>query len=213
MSLFDRLFRSKKDSQSPERPGGLERQLQHLEARAKDALLGARGSLLNRAGDVCLKAGDRERALRYFGESIDCLLADEQPEPARGVAKKIIRVQPESVRTLCTLAWLDLAGRQYAAALSNVREYVEAVKRAGREEMAVGPLVDMAQVVRDTEFLQEAAKALEELGAHSKAELVREWCGAGGSPNAPQDPTELSAMCLKAASGSNELRRSEGAVA
>ena len=58
---------------------------------------------MNRAGDLCLRAGDRVRALRYYGRAIDALLGDGQPEAARGVANKIIRVHPDAIRTLCTL--------------------------------------------------------------------------------------------------------------
>ncbi len=210
MSLLGRLFGSRAPAGSS---GGLERELRHLEAQAKDAPLGARGTLLNRAGDACLKAGNRERALRYFGEAIDALLADEQPEPARGVARKIIRIHPDAVRTLCTLAWLELAARRGTPAIRHLKDYVRAVKRAGREEMATGPILEMARTVRDPEFLEAAAEALEEIGVSTKADLVREWAAGGGHPQAPEDPRELSILCFQGATGSNAQRRAEGAMA
>ncbi len=213
MSLFDRFFGSRKGTAPGKSPGNLERQLKDLESQAREAPLGTRGTLLNRAGDVCLKAGDRGRALRYFGEAIDTLLADEQGETARGVARKIIRVHPEAVRTLCTLTWLDLSVRQNAAAVQHLKEYVRAVKRSGREDMATGPILEMARTVRDDDFLREAAKALDELGASRDAGRVRQWGEAGGSPEAPDGDHELSGLCFRNAAGSNALRRAEGAVA
>ncbi|MEE2900180.1 MAG: hypothetical protein VX815_17095, partial [Gemmatimonadota bacterium] len=62
-------------------------------------------------GDFALGAGDRARALKYYGHAIDAFLEDDQREAARGVANKLIRVHPEVVRTLCTLTWLDLGAR------------------------------------------------------------------------------------------------------
>ena len=192
---------------------GLERQLKELEAQAEGAPLATRGPLLNRAGDMCLKAGDRLRALRYFGEAIDTLLTDEQPEPARGVAKKIIRIHPEAVRTLCTLTWLDCAARQTAASILDLRKYVEAAKRGGQEALTGKQILEMARLSDQVDFLEEAAKALEELGRSMDATAIRGWVALGGSPEAPEDPLELSAACFKAAMGSNARRKSEGALA
>ena len=153
------------------------------------------------------------RALRYFGEAIDTLLMDEQPEPARGVAKKIIRVHPEAVRTLCTLTWLDLAARQTAAGILDLRKYVEAAKRGGREDLAAEQILEMARNCRDEDFLGEAAKALEDLGDAKNARQVRAWVKNGGSKEAPEDPQELSTACFRAAMGSNAQRKAEGALA
>ncbi len=213
MSFLDRFFRSAKDAPSAKGSGDLESHLRNLEAQAKGAAPGPRGRLLNRAGDLCVRAAERERALRYFGGAIDALLDDHQPEPARAVARKILRVHPGAVRTLCTLTWLDLAARHNKAAGQHLLEYVKAAAGAGREAMAWGPILEMGSLVKDVEFLGVAVAALEELGAPRDAARVREWVAAGGSPRSTSDPTELASLCLRAAVGSNLKRRAEGAVA
>jgi hypothetical protein len=95
-------------------------QLKELAAEAERASPGARWAVFNRLGDAYLKADDRLRALRYFGKAIDALLEDDQPEPARAVAKKVIRLHPEAIRTLCTLTWLDLASMKPGAAAASL---------------------------------------------------------------------------------------------
>jgi tetratricopeptide (TPR) repeat protein len=213
MSFLGKLFGSK--SSAPKARGGadLEKQLAELESQAEKAPLGFQGRPLNRAGDVCLQAGDRDRALRYYGLAIDSLLDDVQPEAARGVANKIIRVHPAAVRTLCTLTWLDLASRHIATAVEDVKLYAEAAKAGQRQDMAAPEVLAMAQHMGNEEFLQAAAQALAVLGATDDATKVEGWAKKGGSGEHLDDPEELSAACLKAAVGSNRGRGADGAVA
>jgi hypothetical protein len=201
---FTDWFRSKSSGPEAGGRGNLERRLQRLEEESKRAGAGYQWGPLNRAGDLCLREGDRERALEYYGRTIDTLLADEQREAARGVANKIIRVHPGALRTLCTLTWLDLAARHMATALLHLRDYVEGAKKAGREEITAGQILEMARVNPEDEFLGAAADALDHLGYPEKAGVVREWLRAGGSPEALEDPEELAQACLQWAIGSNE---------
>lgn len=207
MASFSKWFRSKPRPGS--RAGGtddLDGRLEALERESKRADPGFQWGPLNRAGDLCLRAGDRARALEYYGRTIDTLLADEQREAARGVANKIIRVHAEAVRTLCTLTWLDLAARHTATALLHLRDYVEAAKRQGQESLASDEIVEMARVSPDEEFLGAAADALDRLDFPDKAGIVREWLRAGGSPDVLRENEELAARCLQAAIGANSER-------
>ncbi len=199
MSLLHRLFGSKRSSPQGGMTRTLGKQVRDLEAQAEGAPPGTRGTLLNRAGDVCMRAGDHERALEYFRESIDLLLEDEQPEPARGVAKKIIRVHPKTVRTHCTLAWLNLATGQTAGALASLRDYVDAAERQNATDRAGPHILEMARVTTDKAFLQEVGAALKTLGFPREAETVGEWLEAGGSPESQGKPGRLRRYCFKAA--------------
>jgi len=190
-----------------------ERRLKEMAAEAEKASAGARWAIFNRLGDAYLKAGDRLRALRYFGKAIDALLEDDQPEPARAVAKKVIRLHPEAIRTLCTLTWLDLASGKSAAAVKSLREYVKVAREGLREKLAGGQILEMARVVRDPIFLEEAASALDKLGCTADGAQVREWIADGGCPDAPTDQTELYHRCLKAAIGSNIKMKTQGTLA
>lgn len=200
---FTDWFRSRGGSASP---GGqdLDAQLERLEDESKKAGAGFQWGPLNRAGDLCLRAGEHDRALEYYGRTIDTLLADGQREAARGVANKIIRVHPRALRTLCTLTWLDLAARHMATALLHLRDYVEGAVEGGREDIAASQILEMARLNPEEEFLGSAADALDRLGFPDKAGIVREWLRNGRSPEALDDPEALADACLGAAIGSNE---------
>src|SRR5688572_588714 len=131
MSFLSRMFGSKeKEEEPPKARGGLTQRLERLEQEAQNAAPGYVGTSYNRAGDIALREGDADRAMMYYGRAIDAFLDDEQPEAARGVANKIIRLRPGAVRTLCTLMWLDLAAKHTATALLHLRDYVDAAKNA-----------------------------------------------------------------------------------
>ncbi|MGD2044756.1 MAG: hypothetical protein PVJ80_08775 [Gemmatimonadota bacterium] len=202
MSFLSRLFGSKEGA--PKQPEArLTQRLEKLEAEAQNAAPGYVGTSYNRAGDVALRSGDRERAVSFYGRAIDAFLEDGQREAARGVANKIIRVRPSAVRTLCTLTWLDLASKHSATALLHLRDYVRAARDVDESALAAKQIYEMAKVVPDSEFLGAAADALDGLDFSNKAKKVREWAGEDGSPDARSDPEELSNACLRGAVNSN----------
>lgn len=213
MSFFRRFFGPKSGGSPRGRAPSyvLAQQVRELERQAEDAPLGTKGTLLNRAGDVCMRAGDHQKALEYFRQAIDIFLEDEQPEPARGVAKKIIRVHPDTVRTHCTLAWLDLATRQPGAARRSLRDYVNAAEKWGRIDQASLQILEMSRVTSHKGFLDDAAEALAKLGFDGDAELVRGWGTAGGTPESKEDPESLSRRCMNSAiasKGAPDVKRS-----
>ena len=207
MSALPRWFGRKSEPSNGAPSGDWDRELEALEAEAKRAVRAFQGTPLNRAGDLCLRAGDKKRALSYYGRAIDALLEDGQREAARGVANKIIRVHPGAIKTLCTLTWLDLASRHMATALLHLRDYVEAAKRGGQEHITADQIYAMAKVSAQGEFLAAAADALDGLGFSGWADEVREWAKSGGAPTAIPDPDELATHCLEAALGANARGR------
>jgi hypothetical protein len=213
MSLLQKWLDFLRSSRGVGSPSVSDSQLKELAAEAERASPGVGWAAFNRLGDAYLKNGDRPRALRYFGRAIDALLEDDQPEPARAVAKKVVRLHPEAVRTLCTLTWLDLASRKTSAAVSSLREYVAAAKEGEGGRLACGQVLEMARLVADPAFLQEASEALERLGCTAESAQAREWASRGASPTAPKNPKELYALCLKAAIGSNKKMKAEGSLA
>jgi hypothetical protein len=174
-----------------------------LETQAKTADLGLRWVPLNRAGDLCDRGGDRARALQYYGRAIDAMLEDGQPEPARGLATKIVRIHPEAVKTLCTLTWLDLAAHHMASVVVHLNEYVASALRGGREDIAGEQIHMMAHVVPDAEFRGAAADALDALEFTDFAAEVRVWIEAGLTPYDEGGPGDWTELCLSHALGSN----------
>lgn len=213
MSRISKIFAPVKGAFVKKAPSDKDRLLADLEAEIERESLSFQGTLLNRAGDICMKEGDREDAVRYYGRAIDALLEDEQPEAARGVAKKIIRIRPEAIRTLCTLTWLALAARHMATARQDLREYARAAKAGGQEELAGRHILAMAKLQKDVPFLEHSAESLDELGLEDDADLVREWVLAGGAPDLPKTEENLIARCLKGAGGSISERKADGVPA
>jgi tetratricopeptide (TPR) repeat protein len=205
MTALSRWFGKKPDtpSSSPKGPRDWHKEIEALEQESKRAPRAFQGTALNKAGDVCLRAGERELALTYYGRAIDALLEDGQREAARGVANKIIRVHPEAIRTLCTLTWLDLAARHMATALMHLRDYVEAARKGRQEFLTAEQIFLMAHVAPQEEFLAAAADALDTLGFAERASKVRVWMASGGSPDRITDPEKFAAHCLDAAVGVN----------
>ena len=197
----------------PPAPQGkaLEPRLRQLEQEGRSGAPGQRGMGLNRAGDLCHRAGDRARALDYYGQAIDTYLADEQPEAARGVAQKLIRLHPLAVRTLCTLTWLDLASGHSGDARLHLEQYVEGAKRAQREALAREQILAMARSSADPDFRAAAEAALLRLldpeGAREVERMIQE-------DDPGLDPMDLPSHCFRMAVGSNRLRQEdEGAAA
>lgn len=205
MSFLSRLFGSKKASSAKKPPEGrLTLRLEKLEAEAERATPAYVGTSYNRAGDVALRSGDKDRAVGYYGRAIDAFLEDGQREAARGVANKIIRVYPTAVRTLCTLTWLDLSSKHTATALLHLRDYVQAAIEAEEAALAANQIYQMARIVPDSEFLGAVADALDGLDFSARAREVREWAIGDGSPAAVSDAEALSSACLQGAVHSNE---------
>ncbi len=205
MKRISSWFRSSKSS-SDRGQSVPEEVLADLEVEAEAAESGFRWVPLNRAGDLCDRAGDRSRALHYYGRAIDVMLEDGQPEPARGLATKIVRIHPTAVRTLCTLTWLDLASHHMASVVVHLTEYVGSAQRNGMEELAAEQIYMMAQVVTDAQFRGAAADALDALDYSDEAAEVTDWLAAGQAPHDGEPSDDWTERCLSHALGSNARR-------
>ena len=202
MKRISSWFRPSKSSSDRREPVS-EELLTDLELKSKAAGSGFRWVPLNRAGDLCDRAGDRDRALKYYGRAIDVMLEDGQPEPARGLATKIVRIHPTAVRTLCTLTWLDLASHHMASVVVHLSEYVKSAQGAGVEDLAGEQIYLMAHVAADQDFRCAAVDALSELGHTDEAAEVRDWVAAESAPHDGNPPEDWADRCLSHALGSN----------
>ena len=196
-----RWFRSD-STEGPEHEGTLTERLEELERESERATLGFTGAPLNRAGDECLQAGARERGLAYYGRAIDAYLHDGNPELARGVAQKLIRVHPQAVRTYCTLTWLDLGLGYLADARTHLGGYVAASRRAGREDLAIPQVKEMATTVSDAEFLRATSTALQDLGDDDASRELRDSLPA--DPESEAQDEDVRERCFAAAKSSGQ---------
>ena len=205
MKRLSGLFRSKNPALDRRAPV-TDVMLADLEEQAGAAESGFRWVPLNRAGDLCDRAGDRTRALHYYGRAIDVMLEDGQPEPARGLATKIVRIHPAAVRTLCTLTWLDLASHHMASVVVHLNEYVASAIKGDRQDLAGEQIYMMAHVAADQDFRCAAIDALNALGRTDDAKEVRDWVKAEKAPHDGDSPAEWADRCFSHALGSNARR-------
>jgi predicted Zn-dependent protease len=153
---------------------GLEKQLKSFEEQAEVALPGFDAQFYNRAGDLCVEAQERSRALSYYGRAIDAYLRAGRYNASGAVCRKLLRVSPGSVRARATLAWLSIGKGLLSDAQWEVEEYVEAAAGAGRADLARKHLRMMADATFNTELRSLLADQLHKLGDERAANRVLE---------------------------------------
>ena len=199
--IRDRLRRFA-GGREPDPDSGLERELSTLEAQASAALPGYEAQFLNRAGDLCLGAGQRRRALSYFGRAIDACLIAGRYDAAGGVCRKLLRIAPRAVRTRATLAWLSLGKGHIGDARQEIEEYVKSAVREGQETRAVRQLAFMARATWNPDLRRLLAQHMTALGASAEARAVMAELERTYDPRAVPTPEQQDALweqVLKAA--------------
>ncbi len=163
----------------------LERELRTLEAEAERAGPGAAAHVLNRAGDLCLGQGDRDRALNYYGRAIDASLVARRYNAAAGLCRKLLRIVPTAVRTRCTLAWLAVGRGDPDETRREIEGYVEAAQAAGQRALAIAHLRMMAETSGVPSIRSYVADRLEELGQTGVADAIRRTLAANDAYRTP----------------------------
>ena len=155
-------------------------ELATLEWLAEDAAEDFQAQLFHRAGTLCARAGDRSRALVYYGRAIDARLRLGHYDVAGSMCRKIIEIEPEVVRARCTLAFLSL-GRSllpfpFDSAADDIegeiRAYVGAARKRGQEAFAANGLHLMAEATGEDEIRELIGESLLELGDSATADQV-----------------------------------------
>ena len=192
-----------------DKSGGQEQQLmasedlQRVESALEEESRGRQTArLLNRAGDLYLVKGERQNALKRYGDAIDAYLQAGEYDNAMAVCRKIIRVVPEVIRTRRTLAWLCLGKGFLEIAREHVEAYVDASHEAGLEALAAQQLQLMAQYVERQDFRDFLAQKLEELEEPDVANRVREGHASDAVRAGGWTPVVFAAMLTP-----EELRR------
>jgi predicted Zn-dependent protease len=172
------IYRNPEDRPHPE--SGLDNRLKALEQQAEIALPGFDAQFFNRAGDLCVEAHARTRALGYYGRAIDAYLRAGRYNAAGAVCRKLLRISPGAVRARCTLAWLSIGKGLLGDAQWEVDEYVEAAIDAGQTDLARTQIRMMGEATLDPELRALLAGHLDRLGDPQGAgRLVQEGTGDG----------------------------------
>lgn len=202
--VLSRLFRSgnKRETQ-------LEKELARLEEQTQSASSGYETQFLNRAGALCVDAGQPARALGYYGRAIDVYLETGRFSAAEVLCRRVLEITPQAVRARCTLAWLELGKGFATTAADEIREYVQAAERAGQEKFATKQLMMMAEAASDDSLREGIAHHLLRLDATEKAEqlfarLYQERNGLRAPP-APDQGSLWTKLLRAALMGPKEL--------
>lgn len=201
------LFRGRS---SPAPSQRLEQELKALERQAVTASPGYETQFLNRAGNLCVEAGEPMRALSYYGRAIDAYLESGRFSAAEVLCQKLLRISPDAVRARCTLAWLAIGKGYRSTVEQELADYVGAARKAGTEGLAAKQLRMMAEAATGDELREVIAEHLLDLGEFADAERIlagifQERAGLRAPP--PADEGKLWAKLLRAAlMGPDELK-------
>jgi predicted Zn-dependent protease len=131
-----------------------------------------RARLMNMAGDLCMEAEQRERALLYFDACIDLYITARRFSAASAVCDKLVRLNPEVIRARCTLAWLAVARGLDDEAARYVEDYGDAAARLEKPGIALWQLRAMSEETDSEQVLEAIAHALLKLGDPVNADRV-----------------------------------------
>jgi tetratricopeptide (TPR) repeat protein len=150
----------------------LEKELASLERQVQSASPGYETQFLNRAGNLCVEAGESARALGYFGRAIDAYLESGRFSAAEVLCRKVLQISPQAIRARCTLAWLAIGKGMPDSARVAIGDYVAAAERGAQDSFAAKQLLMMAEATSDESLREEIGKHLIRLEAAEKAEIV-----------------------------------------
>lgn len=203
------LFRGK----SSDGGGRLDKELTALEAQAASASPGYETQFLNRAGNLCVEAGQAARALGYYGRAIDAYLESGRFSAAEVLCRKVLQIAPQAVRARCTLAWLALGKGFKDNTRAEISQYVDAAEKAGQQRFAAKQLQMMAEAAINVDLRQEIADHLLRLDAAAEADYVfgLVFQEQNGIRTAVADEGKLWGKLLRAAlMGPKELQQARG---
>ncbi len=189
------IFKHLRDSPEPE--PGLDKRLKSLEQQAEIALPGFDAQFFNRAGDLCVEAQERSRALGYYGRAIDAYLRAGRYNAAGAVCRKLLRISPSAVRARCTLAWLSIGKGLLSDAQWEVDEYVQAAVDAGQADLALTQIWLMAEATYNPQLRALLADHLHKLGDSDAARRVMDSEALGDEPK--EEAEALWSRVLRAA--------------
>ena len=94
----------------------------------------------------------------------------------------------------------------------SLASYAKAAKEGKHKRLACAQISEMARLVPEAGFLEEAAKALESMGCVADSAMVKTWAAEGTHEASLADKKRLHFLCLKAAIGSNLKLKDKGAL-
>ena len=146
---------------------------QALDASRKDGEAFADLSLYNRIGDIYLRIGQKNTAVRYYEQAIERYADQDLHTSAIALCNKVLRIQPGRSTVFLQLGRLHLATNLIADARAHYHKYAESMRERGSEPAALQALEELIEDTGDPQTvtlwvtwlaaMEEQAEALERI--------------------------------------------------
>jgi predicted Zn-dependent protease len=156
---------------------------------------------LIRAAEIATQLDRPRDGIGYYGRAIDLYIETGRLDAAAATCRKLLRMHPDAVRPLGTLAWIAVATGHTEEATLAIHNYVTAAAQAEQAEPAARSLLHMAGVVSSPKVRESIGEYLLDLGVDLEADRVLFDVYAernGLKPPRPHDKAALSAALTRA---------------
>ncbi|MDH3734089.1 MAG: tetratricopeptide repeat protein [Gemmatimonadota bacterium] len=126
---------------------------QALDASRKEGEAFADLSLYNRIGDIYLRIGQKNTAVRYYEQAIERYAEQDLHTSAIALCNKVLRIHPERSTVFLQLGRLHLATNLIADARAHYHKYAEAMRERGSDDTAFEALEELIDDTGDAQTL------------------------------------------------------------
>lgn len=106
-------------------------------------------SLYNRIGDIYLRIGQKNTAVRYYEQAIELYAEQDLHTSAIALCNKVLRILPDRSTVFLQLGRLNLATNLIAEGREHYRRYATAMRKRGSEDAALEGLEELISAIGD----------------------------------------------------------------
>jgi len=110
-------------------------------------------SLYNRIGDIYLRIGQKNTAVRYYEQAIERYAEQDLHTSAIALCNKVLRIHPERSTIFLQMGRLHLATSLIADARAHYHKYAESMRERGTDEAALEALEELIDETGDAQTL------------------------------------------------------------
>ncbi len=123
---------------------------QALDASRKESQGFVDLSLYNRIGDIYLRIGQKNTAVRYYEQAIELYAEQDLHTSAIALCNKVLRILPDRSTVFLQLGRLNLATSLVAEGREHYHRYATAMRKRGSEEAALEGLEELIVATGDS---------------------------------------------------------------
>ena len=123
-------------------------------------------SLYNRIGDIYLRIGQKNTAVRYYEQAIERYAGQDLHTSAIALCNKVLRIHPERSTIFLQLGRLHLATSLIADGRAHYHKYAESMRERGNDKAALEALEELIDETGDQQTLDLWLSWLMDLAEH-----------------------------------------------